>query len=60
MPDDADSLVKVIDLYFVPSVNIFNNSFFDIEFPIEITLQGQYEYQDSYLYPENIEEFKFF
>ena len=60
MPNDTDSLVKVIDLYFVPSVDIFNNTCFDIEFPTEITLKGYYEYQESYLYPENFEEFLFF
>ena len=60
MPDNTGNLVKVIDLYFVPSSNIFNNSYIDIEFPTEITLKGHYDYQESYLYPENIPIFNLF
>ena len=47
MPDNTGNLVKVIDLYFVPSSNIFNNSYIDIEFPTEITLKGQNDYQEN-------------
>ena len=52
MPDDPTKLVQAVDLYFLPSARIFDDSYFDIDFPWEVTLPGVLEYDESLLRPE--------
>ena len=40
MPDDPTKLVKVVDVYLTPSVDILHDSYFEVTFPDEIALVG--------------------
>ena len=49
IPNDLTSaeVVKAIDLEFMPTVPIFNDTYFDIKFPNSVRLPGRIESPDQ-------------